>query len=83
VARVVDHASAANKARAENGIPPLVQDLPIGDDIATVVGFVGHHDNDRVPAYVTESACNSAPETMFPGILDWSAFRDPGVDLLQ
>ena len=46
--RIVDHASAANKAGAENGVPTLAQDLPVANHIAAVIGFIGHHDNDGV-----------------------------------
>ena len=46
--RVVDHASVLKEAATENAVVPFVEFFPITDDIAAVVGFVGHHDDDGV-----------------------------------
>jgi hypothetical protein len=32
---------------------------------------------------LTEAVCNSAPEAVVAEVLDWFAFRDAGVDLLE
>ncbi len=71
------------KARAENGIPTLAQDLPVADDIGAVVGFIRHHHHHGVYGFVIESVRNGATEAAVAEVLDRPEFRDAGADLLE
>ena len=49
-------------ATAEDTIPTLVQQTPIADDVAAVVGFIRNHDDHRVTANVIESTGDRTAE---------------------
>ena len=62
--RIIDHAAAFHEAGAEYGIPSLVEHLPVADDVAAIVGFVGHHHHHGVARHVIEAARNGAAEAV-------------------
>src|SRR5689334_19375413 len=47
---IVNYASAFHKAGPEYRLPALVEELPVANDVAAVVRFIGHHNHHRVAA---------------------------------
>src|SRR5690348_800713 len=62
--RIVDHPATLHEARSEYGIPALIENAPVPDDIAAIIGFVGHHDDDCVPAHHPQTMADGAAESM-------------------
>src|SRR5262249_2732938 len=50
--RIIDHPASFRKSAAKYAIPPLAQFLPVSNDVATIIGFVSHHDHGSVPLHV-------------------------------
>ena len=52
--RIVNRPAAGNETAAEHTLPPVVEQLPVAHDIATVVAFVGHHHDDGIARHVIQ-----------------------------
>ena len=66
---VVDGAAASDEAGAEDAIDAAVEFFEVTDDVAAIVGFVGHHDDDGVAGVVAEAALDGAAEAVEGGVL--------------
>src|SRR5262249_48670685 len=66
---IIDHASPTDKTRAEDGIPSLIEDSPVGYDVPGIVAFIGHHYNRRVTAHKVESVYDRPAETLLSCVL--------------
>src|SRR4030095_4994410 len=67
---IVDGSPAPDESAPEDAFVALVQLRPVADDIAAVVRFVGHHDDDRVALHQFEPGDDRAPESMLSLVLD-------------
>lgn len=72
---VVNSPPATHKSAAEDAVVPLVQLLPVTDDISAVIGLVSHHDDDSITPHLIESLDDGAAETMESDVLDGLEFR--------
>src|SRR5256885_3919218 len=68
--RIIDDSAPFHEARAEYGIPALIEDMPIADDIAAIIGLVGHHDDDGVSAHLLQAMADGAAKSMRRPIRD-------------
>ena len=66
------------EAAAEDAVVAFIQGLPVADDIAAVVGFVGHHNDHGITSHGVESLGDRTPEAMRTGILDRAEGGDFG-----
>ena len=81
--RVVDHAAVFQEPTAKDAVVPFVELFPIADDIAAVVRFVGHHDDDGVAGHGIEPAHDGAAEAVGAGVFDGAEdgdFRGLGLE---
>ena len=74
--RVIDDAAALHEARAENCVPAFVQHIPIADDVAAIVGFIGHHDHGGVAFHLVQTCDDGAAEAVWWAVPDQACFRD-------
>ena len=56
----------------------FIEGLPVADDIAAAVGFVGHHDDHGITGHGVEALGDRSPEAVRSGILDRAEGRDFG-----
>ena len=70
--RVVDRAAALHKPASEYAVVSFVELFPIPHDIAAVVGFISHHDDDRVAGHGIEAACDRTAKPVGAGALYWA-----------
>jgi len=68
--RIVDDAAVLEEAAAEDAVVAFVECMPVAHDIATVVGFVGHHDDQGIARDRVEPLRDRTPEAVRTGILD-------------
>ena len=68
--RVVDHAAVLEEATAEDAVVAFIEGLPVANDIAAVVGFIGHHDDHGITGHGVEAVGDCTPEAVRTGILD-------------
>ena len=61
---IIDDPTAFHKARAEHGVPALVERDPIAHYVAAIVRFIGHHDDHRITVHLLQSANDGAAETV-------------------
>ncbi len=67
---IVDPAAVLEEVTAEDAIVSFIQGLLVADDIAAVVGFVGHDDEHGITCHGIEALPDSVPELVRNGILD-------------
>ncbi len=67
--RVIDGAAALHEAAAEDAVVAFVEFFPVTDDVAAVVGFVGHKDDGGVTGHGVEAEGDRPTETVRAGIL--------------
>ena len=60
--RIVVHRRAADEPRAERAVVSFLDDREVADEIARVVGAVGHHDRDDVALEEIEAGAHGEPE---------------------
>lgn len=58
------------EAAAEDAVVAFIEGLPVANDIAAVVGFVGHHDDHGITSHGVEALGDRTPEAVRTGILD-------------
>ena len=67
---VVDDAAAFGEAGAEDAVDVgVLEFLPVADDIAWVIGLVGHHDDNGVAAEGIKARSDGAAEAVGSGVL--------------
>ena len=76
--RIVDHAAVLEEAAAEDAVVAFIEGLPVANDIAAVVGFVGHHNDHGITGHGVEALGDRTPETVRTGILDRAEGGDFG-----
>lgn len=67
---VVDHAAVLEEAAAEDAVVPFIELFPITDDIAAVIGFIGHHDDHSIACHGIQPADDGAAETVGTGVFN-------------
>jgi len=67
--RVVDGAASLHEAAAEDAVVAFVEFFPIADDIAAVVGLIGHHNDGGVAGHGVQTTNNRSPKPVGGGIL--------------
>jgi len=55
-AGIVNRSPALDETAPEHTVESLVELFPIPDDVPAVVGFVGHHDDDRIACHGIQTA---------------------------
>ncbi len=71
------------EAAAEDAVGAFIEGLPVADDIAAVVGFVGHHDDRGITGHGVEALGDRSPEAVRSGILDRAEDGDFGSFALE
>ncbi len=67
--RIVDSAAALHEAAAEDAVVAFVELVPVADDIAGVVGVVGHEDDGGVAGHGVETEGDGTAEAVRAGVL--------------
>ena len=80
---IIDHASAFDEPAAKNAVVALVQPIPVTNDVARIVGFVRHHDDNRVATHLIEPPGDRAPKSVRPGILGRGQVGNPCAHALE
>ena len=70
--RIIDHSAAMYKAAAKHTVVTFIKFFPVTHDVATVVRFVGHHNDSGFTRHVIEPADNRAAESVGREVLDRS-----------
>ena len=70
-------------AAAEHGVVSFLQFLPVPDDVAAVVRFVGHHDDDGLAAGRLDPADNGPSESVTALVPDGMQLGDALFEALQ
>ena len=73
--RVVDGATAFHEAAAEDAVVAFVELLPVADDVAAVVRFVGHHNYGGVTFHRLKTAGDRTSKAVLFFVLYRSQFR--------
>lgn len=68
--RVIDGAAAFHEAAAEDAVVAFVEFFPVTDDVAAVVGFIGHEDDRGIAGHGVEAEGNRSSKTMRTLVLD-------------
>ena len=68
--RIVDHTAVLEEATAEDAVVAFIEGLPVANDIAAVVGFIGHHDDHGIASHGVEALRDRTPEAVRTGILN-------------
>src|SRR5258707_557117 len=74
--RVIDDAAALDEAAAEDAVPAFVELLPVANDVAAVVRFVGHHDDSGVAPHFLQAPIDGASEARLTQILNGAQDRE-------
>ena len=80
---IVDDPAALHEAAAEDTIIALVQLVPVAHHIAAIIGFIGHHDDERIAIGGIQAAGDSPPEAVQLFILHRSQRGNPLAHLLE
>ena len=80
---VVDHAAAANEPGTENRIPTFAQETPVADHVPAVVGFIGHHDHDGIPAAGVDAESDRSAKAVLSGIPHGTQSGDAPAEILE
>ena len=67
---IVDGAASFNESAAKDTVVALVELFPVAHDVAAVVRFVRHHDDDGIAFHGVQPPGNRAPETVRAGALN-------------
>ena len=76
--RIVDHSAVLQEATAEDAVVAFIEGLPVANDIAAIIGFVGHHNNHGITGHGVETLGDRTPEAVRTGILDRAEGGDFG-----
>ena len=76
--RVVDHSAVLEEAAAKDAVVAFIEGLPVANDIAAVVGFVGHHNDHGITSHGVETLGDRTPKAVRAGILDRAEGGDFG-----
>ncbi len=74
--RIIDHAAALEKTAAEDAVDAVIELLPVAHNIPAIVGFIGHHDDDRIATHCIEAASDGAAKAMRARALDRAQHGD-------
>ena len=62
---------------AEDAVIAFLQLFPIPHDIAAIVRFVRHHDDDRVAGHLLKSIADRPAESVLAGVLNRAQLLNP------
>src|SRR5450755_248664 len=80
---IIDHASAFDEPAAKDAIVALVQSIPVTHDIAAIVGFIGHHNNNRVATHLIETPADRPSKSVRPRISRRGQSSNPRSQILE
>src|SRR5205085_4469057 len=80
---VIDHTSSFDKPAAKNAIVTLVQRLPVTHDIAAIVRFIRHHDDDGITLHLIETPAHCPSKSVWSRILGRGQIGNPCAQVLQ
>lgn len=73
---VVDHTAVLDETAPKDALVAFVEFFPVADNIAAVVGFVGHHDDNGVANHGIKATRDGATEAVRSGVFDGTQGRD-------